>query len=207
MKAFISTFFIATLSFAASAELVQLEDENLESISAQSSGLTIDIDISDLAFTYSYQNNQNASENYWVMGSNTGSGDVAVRSDPSDASSTVGSGAGVVRINGITVDIGALPDNAAIPAIAIGLPSTIELNRVNTGDYYIAHTNPSDAETPPIAVNPTTDRKLIGLKWNTPPPLDFAAGGQSGTAVNNVINNNFTANTLQMDGQIYIFAN
>jgi hypothetical protein len=206
MKAFISTVFIASLSVDAVAELVQLEEKSLESVSAQA-GLTIDIDISDLEFTYSYQNNENSGENYWVMGSNTGSGDLAVASTPGDVATTVGSGDGVVKFNGLTVDVGVLPDNAAISAISIGLPVTVELNRVNTGDYYIAHPNTSDPDSPPIAVNPATDRKLIGLKWNTPPPLNFAAGGQSGAAVTNVIENDFTSNPLQLDGKIYIFAN
>jgi hypothetical protein len=194
----ISAFLISLFSYVASAELIQLEGEVLESVSAQA-GLTIDVDISDLEFSYNYQNNQNPNEDYWVTGANTGSGSTAVDG--------LGLGEGVVKFNGLTVDVGALPDNAAISAISIGLPVTVELNRVNTGDYYIAHPNTSDPDSPPIAVNPATDRKLIGLKWNTPPPLNFAVGGQSGAAVTNVIENDFTSNLLQLDGQIYIFAN
>ena len=200
MKLLITTVLLSALSLDALAELVQLEDQSLEAISAQSSGLTIDIDISDLAFTYSYQNNQNDDEDYWVTGANTGSGSAAVDG--------VGSGEGLVKFNGITIDIGALPDDASIPAIAIGLPTTVELNRVNTGDYFIAHANPNDPDAPPIAVDPATDRKLIGLKWNTPPPLNFDPENVGLPArASDVVNNNFSNDLIRMEGQIYIFAN
>ena len=201
MKLLMTTVLLSALSLDALAELVQLEDQSLEAISAQSSGLTIDIDASTLAFTYAYQNDGNTNENFWVLGSNTGSGDDAVGAG-------IGSGDGLVKLNGITIDIGALPDDASIPAIAIGLPSTVELNRVNTGDYFIAHANPSDPDAPPIAVDPATDRKLIGLKWNTPPPLNFDPENAGLPArASDVVNNNFSNDLIRMEGQIYIFAN
>ena len=227
MKLLISAIFMSAFSLNAAAELVQLEDASLEAISAQSNGLTIDIDISDLAFTYSYKNKQNISENYWVMGTGAGAGSEYVRFDgngdglinDSDCNASDvgtgcrGSGAGLAQFNGMTLDIGSLPDNAAQSAIVIGLPTEIRLNRANTGDYYIAHDNSVDANAPPVAVDTTADRKLIGLQWNTPPPLNFANAGQtdaisaSGTGVSDVIGKNFTNNPLRFEGQIYIFAN
>ena len=176
-----------------------------------------------MAFTYSYQNDQNESEDFWVTGANTGSGSeyVAVDSnndgviDATDCDFLMdvgagcrGSGAGVVKFEGITIDIGELPDGSGTPAIAIGLPKTVTLNRVNTGDYFIAHANPSDLDAPPIAIDETSDRKLVGLKWNTPPPLNFDPENVGLPArASDVVNNNFSNDLIRMEGQIYIFAN
>ena len=194
------TMSLISICGTVNAELQALESEDLQEIAAQT-GITLDVDLSDVGLTYNYTNPQNPNETYWIAGANAGSGADAVKRTPTDTSPP-GSGAGLLQVNGITIDVADYPGVSA--AVAIGAPSEIRLNRVNTGDYYVAHPG-VNANSPPI-VNDTIDRKLIGLKWNTPPALDFSAAGQ-GAAASSVTGRDFSNDIINMSGRVLIFPN
>lgn len=182
-----------------SAELVPLGFAELSESTAKG-GLTVDIDLSSIGLNYAYSNteNPNPDQRYWVVGTNGGSGDSAVGSD-------IGSGEGLAQLNGITVDIGTFGSQ---PSIAIGLPSEIKLNRVNVGDYFITRPGSGPADSPPGAddIDSPTNRKLIGIRLNTPPRLNFTNAGQEFPSAA-VRQKNFSNDIIQTSGTIHLFAN
>jgi hypothetical protein len=185
MDKLIFCLFVSVLPVIGFAELTALSDEDLSGTTG-ASGIEVDIDISNVELTYSYQNNENPNENFWVVGADPG-GDLG-------------------RINGITLDVISTDDGSAL---AIGMPETIELSNYNTGDYYIAHpntapntaapfidTDPSDGATNEgIAVS--EQRKLIGLRWNAPIGL---------TTGNSAIDNfDYSSELIRMTGHVLVF--
>lgn len=195
----VSIFFVSIN--AAHSDLKPLDDSELANSTAQA-GLEIDLDLSDIGIIYSYSNaeNNNADMRYWTTAANAGSGDDAVGAN-------LGSGDGLAQLLGITLDVIDIPGEAG-GAIAIGLPSEVKLNRVNVGDYYVTRPGPDPDNSPPPAdeVAVPTNRKLFGVKLNTPPSLDFSGTGQEILAAP-VLNKNFSADSIKMSGQVLIFAN
>jgi|GEM_PF-5034975 len=164
------------------AELVEIKDTGLEELSGEA-GITIDIDASGLSFSYSYKNNENTAEKHWIVGGGT-----------------VGE---VVQVNGITLDI------ADAGAIAIGIPTEVILKNVNTGDYFIADSG-DDINSPPranevgeavTAQNDNADRKLFGLKWNTPVIATLTSPGAA-----SVLSHDFSPHKFHGSGQVLIVA-
>lgn len=168
------------VSVPTQAELVALAAEDLSKVGAQS-GVTVDIDISDLEFSYNYKNTDNPNENFWVSGYGTG-GDKVI-------------------FYGITIDV---VDFGSSGALALGMPTTVDLDNVNTGDYFIARERALGDLSPPN-VDTVNDRKLFGLAWNTnitgPGKLDFPQAAAAG-----VESHSFSNEPFQMDGQVLIFA-
>lgn len=168
------------IPLAAQAELVALQTEELSAVNA-ASGVELDIDISSLAFSYNYKNTDNPNEHFWVSGHGTG-GDKVI-------------------FYGISIDV---VDFGSSAALAIGMPTTVDLDNVNTGDYFIARERAPGDLSPPN-VDTSNDRKLFGLAWNTnitgPGKLDFPQAAAAG-----VESYSFANAPFQMDGQVLIFA-
>lgn len=184
-----------SLSCISNAELVEISDESLSEVSGQNTGLTIDIDVTGVEFQYSYQNNDNPNEDYWVVGKDTG---------PVVSTVAPGSGASIARISGIDIDIVNFPTGEG--GLIVGVPRTVQINKVNTGDYFIADETvagqpPADADISETTGN--RDRKLFGLKWNTPIQFGFTSAGAS---ANSVKNYNFTNDMFHGSGQVIIVA-
>lgn len=189
----LTVFVLVSLPCISLAELAPLSDANLANLSGQE-GISLDINLDDLRFQYSYQNNENTNESNWVVGKNTG-----------PISSTVAPGAGpsINRINGIDIDVVSLVGGVA--GISIGIPTSVQINRYNTGDYFVADPG-SDTNSPPTDAEISQssgdkDRKIFGLKWNTPVEFGFAAAG---AAANPVKNYNFTNDVFRGSGSILI---
>ncbi len=168
----------------ASAELMGITDEQLSQMTAQE-GVTIDMDFSGVGFNFSYANSDNPNETHWNVSNGT-SGETVI-------------------INGVTLDVSEVNNGS----IAIGIPVEVTLSNVNTGDYFIADPG-SDTGSPPrpdeigesvTASNLNADRKLFGLKWNTPIEFDFSSPDAT-----KVETHNFTPHQFHGAGSVLIFA-